>query len=241
MQEGLFAGIERVIAISDYIEVVPVLLKGLDITLYVLLGSAVVGYLVAFIAGFGRVSKNPFVNKFTAVYVEVFRGTSLIVQLFWFYFVLTGILGYLLGFEFTNFQSGMFAGILGIGLNYGAYMSEVVRGSILAVPNGQYEAGTALNMSRFQRMRLVIFPQAVRMMLPEFGNYLIQMLKATSLVYLISLADITFQGDTFRSTHIDMAIPILTMMLVIYFVIALPIIGLTKWFERLASKGVASE
>src|SRR5690625_6554697 len=85
--------------------------------------------------------------------------------------------------------SDILAAILAISLNYGAYMSEIVRGSILAVSNGQTEAGIALNMTPFQRMRLIIFPQAVRMMLPEFGNYLIQMLKATSLVSLIGLTD----------------------------------------------------
>ncbi|HET7628946.1 MAG TPA: ectoine/hydroxyectoine ABC transporter permease subunit EhuC [Bacillales bacterium] len=222
---------------GDYLQVLPILLRGLDITLYVLLGSVVVGYLIAFIAGFGRLSANPFIRKFTVVYVEVFRGTSLIVQLFWFYFVLPG----LLGLELTNFQSGLLAGILGIGFNYGAYMSEVVRGAILAVPHGQYEAATALNMSRFERMRLVVFPQAVRMMLPEFGNYLIQMLKATSLVYMISLADMTYEAGLFQSTNISMTIPIYTMLLVVYFILALPLIGLTKWFERIASRGVASE
>ncbi|HET7580710.1 MAG TPA: ectoine/hydroxyectoine ABC transporter permease subunit EhuC [Bacillales bacterium] len=218
-------------------DVLPILLKGLDITLYVLFGSIIVGYFIAFVAGFGRLAKNPFINKFTAVYVEIFRGTSLLVQMFWIYFVVPP----LLGLNLSNFQTAMMAGIIGIGLNYGAYMSEVVRGSILAVPKGQYEASTALNMSSFQRMRLIIFPQAVRMMLPEFGNYSIQMLKATSLVYFISLADITFQGTTFAETHLSDKIPLFIMMLVLYFVIALPLIGLTKWFERVASKGVASE
>lgn len=119
-------------------------------------------------------------------------------------------------------------------------MSEIVRTSILAVPEGQYEAATALNMSRFQRMRLVILPQAVRMMLPEFGNYLIQMLKATSLVALIGLADITYQGMIYRSSNVAMTIEVFTMLLIMYFILALPLIGLTKWFEKLSSKGVAN-
>lgn len=225
------------IGISDYAEVLPIILEGFDITISVLLGAIVIGYFVAFVAGFGRISKNPFVSKFTAIYVEIFRGTSLVVQLFWFYFVLPG----LLGLDLTPFQSAMMAAILGIGLNYGAYMSEVVRGSILAVPKGQYEASTALNMSRWQRMRLVVFPQAVRMMLPEFGNYAIQMLKATSLVYFITLADMTYQAHSFAITHISAKIPLYIMLLVVYFIVALPLIGLTKWFERMASKGVASE
>ncbi|WP_176222299.1 amino acid ABC transporter permease [Tuberibacillus sp. Marseille-P3662] len=220
---------------SQYSEIFSVLIKGIDITLYVLVLSAILGYSMAFIAGFGRLSNNKLIRKFTGFFVEIFRGTSLIVQLFWFYFALPGL------FESIESMPGLWAGVLAISLNYGAYMSEVVRGSILSVSKGQTEAATALNMSRFQRMRLVIFPQAVRMMLPEFGNYLVQMLKATSLVSLIGLSDILYHGDIFRSTHISLAPTVFGLILIFYFIMALPLIGLTKWLERLSSKGVASE
>ncbi|WP_318036231.1 ectoine/hydroxyectoine ABC transporter permease subunit EhuC [Halobacillus amylolyticus] len=211
----------------------PVLLEGLDITITVLIGSAIFGYLIAFLAGFGRLSKNFIIRNFTAVYIEIFRGTSLVVQLFWFFYVLPGLLGIQL--------SAYLIGVIVIGMNYGAYMSEVVRGSILAVSSGQTEAATALNMSRFQRMRFVILPQAIRMMLPEFGNYLIQMLKATSLVSIISLSDITYVGLLYRDANISEGVAVFTMLLVMYFIIALPLIGLTRWLERWASKGVATE
>ncbi|WP_079525423.1 ectoine/hydroxyectoine ABC transporter permease subunit EhuC [Halobacillus hunanensis] len=218
---------------SNYIEIIPVLLEGLNITITVLIGSAIFGYLIAFLAGFGRLSKNFLIRNFTKVYIEVFRGTSLVVQLFWFFYVLPGLLGVEL--------SAYLIGVITIGMNYGAYMSEVVRGSILAVSSGQSEAATALNMSRFQRMRFVILPQAIRMMLPEFGNYLIQMLKATSLVSIISLADITYVGLLYRDANISEGVAVFTMLLVLYFIIALPLIGLTRWLERWASKGVATE
>lgn len=212
---------------NAFIDAVPVLLEGLHITLFVLIGSAILGYSIAFIAGFGRLARLKFLRGFTMVYVEFFRGTSLIVQMFWFFFVL-------------SFMPAYWAGVLAISLNYGAYMSEIVRGSILAVDKGQTEAATALNMSRWQRMRLVIFPQALRMMLPEFGNYLIQMLKATSLVSLVSLADITYNGTVYQGVEWTLALPVYSMMLVMYFLIALPLIGLTRWLEKLSSKGVAS-
>ncbi|MBM7551847.1 polar amino acid transport system permease protein [Thalassobacillus pellis] len=208
-------------------------MEGLDITLTVLIGSAIFGYSIAFIAGFGRLAKNVFIRKFTTVYIEIFRGTSLVVQLFWFFYVLPG----LLGIELSSYMIG----VITIGMNYGAYMSEVVRGSILAVPKGQYEAATALNMSRFQRMRFVILPQAIRMMLPEFGNYLIQMLKATSLVSIISMADITYVGLLYRDANTSEGVAVFTMLLVIYFIIALPLIYITRRLERWASKGVATE
>lgn len=221
------------IIISAISEIFPVLMQGIKITITVLLASIVCGYLMAFIAGFCRLSNNVILRKFTGLYVEVFRGTSLIVQLFWLYYALPILFGFDLGSDF-------WAGVLAISLNYGAYMSEIVRGSILSVAKGQTEAATALNMSSFQRMRLVIFPQAVRMMLPEFGNYLIQMLKATSLVSLIGMTDILYYGDIIRSSNLSQAPTVYLLVLIFYFILALPLIFLTRKMEKISKKGVAS-
>lgn len=188
---------------------------------------------MAFIAGLSRVSQNVIFQKITAVYVEIFRGTSLIVQLFWLYYAIPMLFGIQLG-------SNWWTGVIAIGLNYGAYLSEVVRGSILAVDKGQTEASIALNMSSSQRMRLIILPQAVRMMLPEFGNYSIQMLKATSLVSLIGMRDILYYGDIMRSTNLSQAPLIYVFVLLVYFVLALPLIWLTRKGEANSKKGVAS-
>src|SRR5699024_10788074 len=161
-------------------------------------------------------------------------------------------------------------GALAIGLNYGAYMSEVVRTSINSVAQGQREASVALNMSNFQQMRLVVFPQALRMMLPEFGNYLIQMLKATSLVSLIALKDVLYYGKIMRSSNISIvnatslvslnvsndvldyseimisanisiAPTIHLYIILFYFALALPIVFLTRKLEKMSKKGVASQ
>ncbi len=221
------------ITINAIIEIVPQLSRGLGITISVLLASAVFAYLMAFIAGLCRLSKNIFIRKFTGFYVEVFRGTSLIVQLFWLFYAVPMLFGIELG-------SNWWIGVIAIGLNYGAYLSEVVRGSILSVAKGQTEAATALNMSSFQRMRLIIFPQAVRMMLPEFGNYTIQILKGTSLVSLIGMNDILYHGDIIRSSNLSQAPLVYFLVLVFYFIIALPLIWLTRKGESISKKGVAS-
>ncbi len=218
--------------IHNLIEIFAVLLRGLHITLIVLFASAAFAYSIAFIAGFCQLSRNRVLTKFTTFYIEVFRGTSLIVQLFWFSYALPGLFGIHLG-------SDLWAGILAISLNYGAYMSEIVRSSILSISKGQTEAALALNLSNFQTMRLIILPQAVRMMLPEFGNYFIHMLKATSLVSLIGLTDILYYGDIYRSTNLSLSPIVYTMLLAMYFLLALPLIGLTRKFERMARKGVA--
>ncbi|WP_100012864.1 amino acid ABC transporter permease [Lentibacillus sediminis] len=215
------------------INILPQLSQGLGVTISVLLASAFFAYLMAFVAGLCRLSSNKLLRGFTGFYVEVFRGTSLIVQLFWLYYAIPILFGIQLG-------SNWWAGVIAIALNYGAYMSEVVRSSILAVAKGQTEAATALNMSRFQRMRLVIFPQAVRMMLPEFGNYTIQILKGTSLVSLIGLTDILYYGDIIRSTNYQQAPLVYLLVLVFYFIIALPLIFATRKAESISKKGVAS-
>ncbi|GAB3791012.1 ectoine/hydroxyectoine ABC transporter permease subunit EhuC [Virgibacillus kimchii] len=221
------------IKINVIAEVFPYLMRGLGITVSVLIASAFFGYLMAFIAGLCRLSNNIVLRKFTGFYIEVFRGTSLIVQLFWLYYAVPMLFGIELG-------SNWWIGVIAIALNYGAYMSEIVRGSILAVSKGQTEAATALNMSSFQRMRLIILPQAVRMMLPEFGNYLIQMLKATSLVYLIGMNDIFYYGNILRSNDLSMAPTVYLLVLVFYFILALPLIFLTRKAEKISKKGVAS-
>lgn len=202
-------------------------------TITVLLAAALLAYAMAFIAGLSKLSNSVLLRKVTSVYVEVFRGTSLIVQLFWLYYALPMLFNIPLG-------SNWWIGVIAIGLNYGAYMSEVVRSSIVAVDEGQAEAATALNMSSFQRMRLVILPQAVRMMLPEFGNYTILMLKSTSLVSLIGLRDILYYGDIIRSTNASATPIVYTVVLVFYFILALPLIWLTKKGEKIAKKGAAA-
>lgn len=222
-----------VIMINAIIEVFPVLMRGINITITVFIFSAIFSYLFAFIAGLCRVSNNKFVRGGTGVYVEIFRGTSLIVQLFWLYYAIPMLFD-------VGIDNRLMAGVLAISLNYGAYMSEIVRGSILAVDKGQTEASIALNLSRAQRMRIVIFPQALRMMLPEFGNYLIQILKATSLVSLIGMTDILYHGNILRSTNLSAAPTVYLLLLIFYFIMALPLIFLTRKGEQISKRGVAS-
>ncbi|WP_039042486.1 amino acid ABC transporter permease [Sporosarcina sp. ZBG7A] len=208
------------------------LVQGLKVTLLVLVLSIICSTIIALVAGLSRVSTNRLVTGVTGFYVEIFRGTSLIVQLFWFSYALPGLFNIHLG-------SDIWVAVLAISLNYGAYMSEIVRGSIQAVPAGQTEASIALNLSKFQRMRHIIIPQAIRMMLPEYGNYLIQILKATSLVSLIGLTDLLYYGNIYRSTHLSDSPTVYLLLLVMYFVIALPLIAFTKKMESMSKKGVA--
>lgn len=209
------------------------LTQGFGTTLSIFLTATVFSFLMAFIAGLTRLSGNILIRGVAAVYVEVFRGTSLIVQLFWLYYAVPMLFN-------INLGSNWWVGVVAIALNYGAYMSEVVRTSVMSVDKGQTEAGIALNLTRFQRMRHVILPQALRLMLPEFGNYSIQILKGTALVSLIGLTDILYFGDIYRSTNLSEGPLAYLMVLIMYFIIALPLIWLSKKGEKIARRGVAS-
>ncbi|GEN56617.1 ectoine/hydroxyectoine ABC transporter permease subunit EhuC [Halolactibacillus alkaliphilus] len=218
---------------EDILSISQELSRGLFVTVSILIASSLLAYFMGFISGLLRLSKYTLVRKLTGFYIEVFRGTSLIVQLFWLYYAIPMLFGIPLG-------SNWIIGVIAIGLNYGAYLSEVVRGSVEAVDNGQTEAAIALNMSSYQKMRYIILPQAIRMMLPEFGNYTIQMLKGTALVSLISLNDILYYGNILRSSNLSQAPLIYLVILIFYFVLALPLIFLTRKAEDISKKGVAN-
>ncbi len=157
---------------------------GTVLTVVQFLLATVVAVVVAVLFGLMRLSRNPGVRGVATVYIEIFRGTSLLVQLFWIFFVLP-----LFGLNLDKFV----AGFLAVGLNMGAYGAELVRGAIRAVPRGQWEAALALNMTDRKRMWRVILPQALVIMLPPWGNLVIEILKGTALVALISVADLMFE------------------------------------------------
>ena len=182
----------------------------------------------AFVVGLGRLSPLAPVRWLATAYIEFFRGTSIFVQLFWVYLVLP-----LLGLGL----SPLAAGILVLGLNVSAYAAEVVRAGILAIGREQREASIALNLTRAQAMRHVILPQAFLVMLPTLGNNAIELLKATAIVSLISLADLTFQAQVVRAQTGNTAIPFITI-LVIYFILALMISGCVRRLERRLARGL---
>lgn len=187
----------------------PQMLEGLGITLTLTLGGALLAFIIAVALGLTARSELLLVRGFARVIIEFFRGTSLVVQLFVLFFVLP-----LFGVEL----SPIVVGIMGLGLNYGAYGAEVVRGSINSVPTGQWEATTALSMSRAQRMWRVIFPQAWALMIPSLNNLLILLMKGTAIVSFITMYDLTASLNKLRvDTNVFFAY---TVGLLMYFVIA---------------------
>ncbi|KAA0968104.1 ectoine/hydroxyectoine ABC transporter permease subunit EhuC [Aureimonas fodinaquatilis] len=204
------------------------ILQGAVVTIKLTVYGCAFALVVAFIAGLGRVSSNWLIRAVATTYVEFFRGTSIFVQLFWAYYVLP-----LMGITLTEMQ----AGVLALGLNVGAYGAEVVRGAVRAIGREQHEACVALNLTKWQSMRHIILPQAFVVMLPTFGNNAIELLKATAIVSLISLADMTFQAQVVRSQTGNTAIPFITILL-LYFAIASVISFGVRTLEKRLSRGL---
>ena len=175
------------------------------------------------------VSSSTPVRAVARCYVEIWRGTSEMVQLLWIYFVLPILVGYQI--------VPLAAGILVLGLNHGAYGAEIVRGAIQSVPRAQYEGCVALNFTRAQRMRLVILPQALPEMVPPFNNLLIELLKGTALVSVITVADMAYAGNLVRLGSNESA-PVYTLLLVLYFLLAFTLTRGMRVIERRANANV---
>lgn len=202
-------------------------LDGTLVTAAQFLAAAAVAVVVALVAGLGKLSRNPAIRGLAIVYIELFRGTSLLVQLYWIFFVLP-----LFGLTLPKFA----AGFISVGMNVGAYGAELVRGAIQAVPKGQWEVAVALNMTPAQRMRRVILPQALLIMLPPWGNLIIELLKGTALVSLISVADLMFQSKQINASTYLSAQSFGTALIVYYILARFLVTPFMRFLERVMAR-----
>jgi polar amino acid transport system permease protein len=213
-------------------QAMPFICKGAQVTAEVTVGGAVLAVALACVAGLAATAHLRVIRAVARVYMEFFRGASVLVQLFWVFYAMPAITGYRL--------SPIFAGVLTLGLNLGAYGSEVVRGAIRAVPREQREAAIALNLSPYQRMRRIVWPQAFVGMVPPACSLLIELLKATSLVSAISVADMTYQANVTVSS-IGHQFGIFGIVMVIYFLMAQVITVAMRVVERRAAAKVGRD
>ena len=205
------------------------LLLGTVTTLKVLVCSIILYVVISMIFGLMRLSKNPIIQGTATVYIEFFRGTSLLVQLFWVYYVLP-----FFGISLEAFT----AGVVALGLNFGAYGAEIVRGGILAVPKGQWEAAFALNFSPSKRMKNIIIPQIFPIILPPAANLTVELLKATALVALVTVVDLTFEARQINSITWLSVQCFGTALLIYYFISRILLVPFLRWLEVLAAKKV---
>lgn len=176
-------------------EVLPLLLRGLVVTLEITLLAAVLSYVLGLVFAVIRMSRIPVLSQLMFLVIELVRSTPLLVQVFMFYWVLQVKVGVLL--------SAFLSGVIVIGVHYACYTAEVYRAGIEAIPKGQWEAATALNLPRMRVWTSVILPQAVPRLLPALGNYTIAMFKETPLLLAIGVLEMLnrakeYGAETFR-------------------------------------------
>ncbi|MFJ3496414.1 ectoine/hydroxyectoine ABC transporter permease subunit EhuC [Streptomyces sp. NPDC086091] len=204
-------------------------LKGIWTTVQLLVLSALLAGFVSFAVGIARTHRLWIVRFLAGCYTEVFRGTSALVMIFWVFFVLPVAFGWQL--------VPLWAGTLALGLTYGAYGSEIVRGALNAVDPAQQEGGVALGFTPGQRLRKILLPQAVPETIPPFSNLLVELLKGTALVSVMGMGDLAFSGNLVRLALQESA-EIYTYILLIYFVIAFLLTRGMRGLERRLKAGL---
>jgi polar amino acid transport system permease protein len=224
-----------VLAPTPYRDILVYVSDGIWITVQLTLISFILILVIGLIGGVGRIAKNPVIHFISTLYVEIVRGIPLLVQLIWWYFAAPAVirgLGDAIHFSaMANYKSNaFFLAIVGLSVCYGAYMAEIFRAGIQSIPKGQMEAARSLGMNYFQSMRYVIVPQAIRVVLPPVGNEFIMLIKDTSLVSVVAMADITRRGHEYMSAHFN-PIETWTMIALIYLIITLLSARVISWLE----------
>lgn len=208
--------------------------RGLLLTVEATVGGILIATVLSFAAGLAMLSRSRIIRSLARIYVEVWRGTSEVVQLMWIYFVLPVLVGYQI--------VPLVAGIAVLGLNHGAYGAEIVRGAVQSVPRAQYEGCIALNLTPAQRMRRVILPQALIEMVPPFNNLFIQLLKSSALLTMITVHEMTYQArEVLINNFISEAALIWTLVLLFYLALAVTITFGMRGLERRAARLVGRE
>ncbi|MCY1284388.1 L-cystine transport system permease protein YecS [compost metagenome] len=199
--------------LQNILDFLPILLKGAVVTLQVTAGSFLLSSLIGLVFALMMVSKVRAISMFAIGLVNIIRGLPIIVQLFYIYFVLPDF-----GIQLSAFQ----AGVIGLGIAYSAYQAENFRAGIQAIHQGQIEAAESLGMRGAMVMRRVVLPQAFRIALPPYGNTLVMMLKDSSLVSTITVAEMTRAGQLIASSTFE-NMTVYTLVALLYLLLSLPL------------------
>jgi polar amino acid transport system permease protein len=238
----LFAGVVVMVAVlyftnqTTYVPMMSFVLDGIWVTIYTTLISFTLILFMGLVVALGRLSKVNLIYNVATIYVEVIRGIPILVQLMFWYFAFPTVIQnigdtYNIAFFKGYIANPFIMAIFGLTFCYAAYMSEVYRAGIQSISKGQMEAARSLGMSYFQSMRYVILPQAVRIILPPVGNEFIALLKDSSLISVVGVADLTRRGREFMAAHFN---PIETWVMVglLYLILTLFTARIVFYLER---------
>ena len=208
--------------LTDAREFLPILLQGVWLTILVTFGSLILSTLLGMVWALMRVSRVRVLQQLAKAIVNAIRGIPILVQLFYIYFVMP---------EFGVTLTALQASIIGLGIAYSAYQAENFRAGIEAIDKGQIEASESLGMGWALMMRRVVVPQAVKIILPPYGNIMIMMLKDSSQASTITVAELALKGQLIASSTFKYT-SVLTMVAVLYLVMSVPLILFVGWLER---------
>ncbi len=223
----------------------PRILRGMWTTIYLTFLSMVIGIVLGVVAAVMRLSPNPIVSGASWLYIWFFRGTPLLVQVLFWYNIAALYPEISLGIPFgpaliheqaNSLVTPLVAGLLALGLNEGAYMSEIVRAGIISVDEGQTQAAQSLGMSRLQTMRLIVLPQAMRVIVPPTGNETISMLKNTSILYVAAFTELTYSVTQIYNVNYKV-IPLLIVASIWYLVMTSVLYVGQYFIERRYGRG----
>ncbi len=200
----------------------PDLIEGTIITIRLTLVALALGVVVGLPAALARVYGGPWLRRFAVAYIEIFRGTPLLVQLFVVYYGLPD-----LGITFSRFA----AAYITLGLNSGAYQAEYFRGAIQAIGSGQMVAARAIGMTQIKAIRYIILPQAVRLALPAWSNEAISMVKYTAIVFLIAVPDLMTKAKILSSRYFN-PIPVYITVAIMYIILVAIFTVIVRTIER---------
>jgi His/Glu/Gln/Arg/opine family amino acid ABC transporter permease subunit len=204
----------------------PALLRGLSVTVFLTIVVILAALVLAIPVALIRMSPNALIRGIGSFYVEVIRGTPLLLQLVYIYYVLPS-----LGVNLDP----MLAAIVGLTLNYTAYMSEVYRGGILAVPKSQWEAAATVGMTKARAFHRIVLPQALRIVTPALGNYFISLFKDTALASVVTVQELTFTGQIISARSYQY-FTIYTVTGILYLAVGYPAALFVRWLEKQTSR-----
>ena len=202
---------------------IPHLLKGIPYTLLISFGGLAIGFVIGLVFGLLSINRLRGLRWPATAYIEIFRGTPVLVQVLFIFYGLPQLLG--------GPIDALTAGIAAIALNSGAYISEIVRGGVQSIDRGQTEAGLSVGLSRSQTFWYIVWPQAFRRMIPALGNQGIVSIKDTSLFSVIGVGELVRQGQIYIATTFT-AMEVYLMVALLYLAITLSLSALLRWLER---------
>lgn len=211
---------------ANIISFSPTLLKGTAITIELTIISLVISLVIGMLVALGKITHNKIINSICNIYISIIRGTPLLVQLMYVYFVFP---------EFGITLSAFQAAVIALSVNESAYLAETFRAGILSVPTGQTEAAKAIGMNYAKSMRRIILPQAIKNVIPAIGNSAIVLIKNSSLAAVITVSELMHNGNLLAASTYQ-NIQIFTMVAVVYWILHYPLAVLVKYLEKRGNK-----